>query len=119
MNCSVARIGLALLLCSPAVLCEEPAAVSVCQLKSDPPANNHKLVKVTGLVSHGFEDFTLQDSACPAASEVWLEYGGRVSPGTIYCCPGSPERSRPKELVVDGIKIPLVKDQLFQKFDRL
>ena len=49
-----------------AALCEEqPEVVTVCQLKSDPPAYNHKLVEVTGFVSHDFEDFTLFDPTCP------------------------------------------------------
>ena len=45
---------------------EQPAAVTICQLKSDPAAYNHKLVEVTGFVSHAFEDFTVFDPTCPS-----------------------------------------------------
>ena len=42
----------------------ERSKVSVCELKRDPLAFNHKLVEVTGFISHGFEDFTLFDPEC-------------------------------------------------------
>lgn len=117
MACSVAGIGLALLLFSPAVFCDEPITVSVCDLKNNPALYIHKLVRVRGLVSHGMEDFTLQDPACSQYPEPWLEYGGAVSSGTKYCCGLSPARSRSKELVVDEIPIPLVVDGMFRRFD--
>jgi hypothetical protein len=113
-------IGLCLgLLCASAVFCEEPVTVSVCQLENDPAAYNHRLVKVTAIVMHGFEDFTLSDAACHSPTNVWLEYGGTVSSRTTYCCPGSPASSRPEPLVVDNIAIPLIADQTFRQFDRL
>jgi hypothetical protein len=98
--------------------CEEPVKVSVCQLKNDPPAYNHKLVVVTGFVSHGFEDFTLFDPDCPSWPAVWLEYGGTTKSGTIYCCDISDDRHRPKELTVEKIPIPLIVDQQFEDFDK-
>jgi hypothetical protein len=51
---------------------EQPATVTICQLKSDPAAYNHKLVEVTGFVSHAFEDFTVFDPTCPSWPGVWL-----------------------------------------------
>ena len=98
---------------------EEPVKVTVCELKTDPAAYNHKLVQVTGVVSHGFEDFTLSDAACPAWPAVWLEYGGVTNSGTTYCCGVSAARKRSKQLVVEGISIPLVADRHFHEFDRL
>ncbi len=98
---------------------EEPEKVSVCQLKSNPPAYNHKLIEVTGFVSQGFEDFALFDPTCPAWPEVWLEYGGKSQSGTMYCCGVSGSRERPDELVVEEVPIPLVKDDAFSKFDKL
>jgi hypothetical protein len=76
---------LAFVFCVVAIgLCEEqPDSATVCQLKSDPPAYNHKLVEVTGFVSHDFEDFTLFDPTCPSWPAVWLEYGGKEKSGTI------------------------------------
>jgi hypothetical protein len=93
--------------------------VSVCELNADPARYNHKSVEVTGFFSHGFENFAMFDPGCPSRQGVWLDYGGRVSSGTMYCCPGSPERTRAEPLVVENIEIPLVDDKRFRTFDKL
>ena len=98
---------------------EGPLKISLCQLKSDPKTYNHKLVEVTGFVSHGFEDFTLFDPACGSWPSVWLEYGGTAKSGTMYCCGVTAERSRPQPLVVEGISVGLVEDERFKQFDKL
>ena len=87
---------------------EPPAAVTICQLKSDPAAYNHKLVEVTGFVSHAFEDFTVFEPTCPSYPGVWLEYGGKAKSGTMYCCGVTADRHRPKGLKIEDISIPLV-----------
>jgi len=79
---------------------DQPRTVTVCELKSDPAAYNHKLVEVTGFVSHAFEDFTIFDPTCPSWPGVWLEYGGKAKSGTMYCCGVTADRHRPKELKV-------------------
>jgi hypothetical protein len=99
--------------------CQEPEKASPCQLKNDPAAYNQKLIEVTGFVSHGFEDFTLLDPSCPSWPAIWLEYGGTVKSGTMYCCGVTADRSRPKQLEVEKIPIPLVGDERFREFDRL
>ena len=58
---------------------EEPAKVSICQLKKDPPAWNHKLVEISGFVTHASHNFTIFDPSCPSFPALWLEYGGTVS----------------------------------------
>ena len=98
---------------------EEPRRVTACQLKKDPAAYNHKLLEVTGFISHGFEDFTLFDPSCPTGLDVWLEYGGTAASGTIYCCGVTADRSRLKPLVVEGFPITLIEDERFRAFDRL
>ena len=55
----VIAIGGLLILFSAALRCEEPAQVTVCELKANPADYNHKLIEVIGFVSHGFEDFGL------------------------------------------------------------
>jgi hypothetical protein len=101
-------------------VCQEQAEnVTVWQLKSDPPRYNHKLVEVTGFVSHDFEDFTLYDPTCPSYPNVWLEYDGTSKSGTMYCCGVTADRERPKELVIEKIPIPLTDDEQFREFDRL
>ena len=96
-----------------------PLKISLCKLRSDPKAYNHKLIEVTGFVSHGFEDFTLFDPNCESWPEVWLEYGGTAKSGTMYCCGVTAERTRPQSLVVEGISVELVQDDRFKQFDKL
>lgn len=98
---------------------DQPQTVTVCELKSDPAAYNHKLVEVTGFVSHAFEDFTIFDPTCPSWPGVWLEYGGKAKSGTMYCCGVTADRHRPKELKVEDIAIPLTDDEQFRQFDKL
>lgn len=115
----ITTVSLFLILCSAARgWCEGPTRVTVCQLNNDPSAYNHQLVEVSGFVSHAFEDFTLFDPACPSWPGVWLEYGGRSKSGTMYCCGVTADRHRPKELVIEDISIPLLKNELFEQFDR-
>lgn len=96
-----------------------PLKISLCQLKSDPPAYNHKLVELTGFVSHGFENFHIFDLACESWPNPWLEYGGTRASGTIYCCGATAKRSRPQSLVVEGITVDLVEDARLKEFDKL
>ena len=98
---------------------DEPVKVSLCQLVADPQAYNHQLIEVTGFVSHGFEDFGLFDPDCGSWHDVWLEYGGTRKAGTTYCCQVRSGRSRPEELKVEDIAIPLVDDDQFREFDQL
>lgn len=98
---------------------EERVKVSLCELKKDPAAYNHKLLEITGFVSHGFEDFVTFDTACSSWPGIWLEYGGTTASGTMYCCGVTSARSRPKPLVVENIRIELVSDERFSQFDKL
>lgn len=97
---------------------EEPTKTSICQLKKDPPAWDHKLVEVTGFVTHASRNFTIFDPTCPSWPAIWLEYGGTVTTGTVNCCKSMEERHRSQELVIDGIPIPLTVNQPFQDFDK-
>lgn len=121
MRClrSITVIGGLLIFFSAALRCDEPVRVTVCELKANPAAYNHRVVEVTGFVSHGFEDFGLFDPSCPSWPYVWLEYGGTKKSGTMYYCGVSADRSRPKELAVEGVEVPLTTDEHFDEFDKL
>lgn len=111
--------GIVLILCFSGVAkCEEPEKVTVCQLKNNPPAYNHKLVEVEGFVSSDFEDFTLFDPTCRSNLDVWLEYGGKTNSSTMFCCGSTPNAQHPQDLVVEGISIPLLDNKEFKEFDR-
>jgi len=97
---------------------ETPLRVEACELKANPGTYNHKLVAVTGFVSQGFEDFALQDPQCPEAPGPWLEYGGTVNSGVVYCCGPTNNKTRPHQLTIEEIPIPIVEDdqlKLLQK----
>ncbi len=91
--------------------------VSMCALQADPAAYDHTLIDVRGVVSHGFEDFTLSDPRCKPRSGIWLEYGGLVNSDTIYCCGVKADTPRIAALVVEGIATRLIEDALFRRFD--
>jgi hypothetical protein len=49
---------------------------------------------------------------------VWMEYGGKWSTDTMYCCGFSPTSTRSDNLVVEGITLDLVDDKIFRMFDK-
>jgi len=98
---------------------ETPAEVSVCQLAADPAKYNHKLVKLTGFFSHGFEDSSVYDPACDSRFNIWFEYGGKNVTGTMYCCGVTAARERPEMIEVENISIPLLVNDQFKTFDNL
>ncbi len=76
---------------------EAPVPVTICQLLADPPAYDHKLVRISGSVTFTFENFTLNDDRCQGRTgPIWLEYGG-----------------------TNGVATTLVEDSAFQQFDSL
>src|ERR1700730_2928252 len=105
-----ALLGL-LLATTGAALAETPQKVMPCSLKTDPEAYDHRLMEVSGFVSHGFEDFSLIDPSCPSGRGIWLEYGGTVGSRTIYCCEASADRHRAETLTVENVRLRLVADR--------
>lgn len=97
---------------------DEPDTVSVCQLKKDPAAYNHKLVEVTGFVTHAARNFTIYDPTCPSWPAIWLEYGGSINSGTVACCKTLSDRRRAQPLAIENIPLPLTANPLFEDFDK-
>jgi hypothetical protein len=100
---------------------EEPQQVSLCDIKAHPENFLHKLVEFTATATHGFEDSMVEDSHCSWPDHgpgVWMEYGGKRSTATMYCCGVSPKPDRPDTLVVDGISLDLINDDVFREFDK-
>lgn len=95
--------------------------VSLCDIKAHPENFIHKLVEITATASHGFEDSMVEDSRCSWSNHrpgIWMEYGGKRSTATMYCCGFSPKRDRPDTLVIDGISLDLIDDEVFRAFDK-
>lgn len=100
---------------------EAPLRVSLCDVKAHPENFLHKLVEFTAIASHVFEDSMVEDSRCSwpdGGPGVWMEYGGKRSTATMYCCSISPKPDRSDTLIVDGIPLDLVDDETFREFDK-
>lgn len=104
---------------SSAAVDEAALEVSVCDLQKDPAKYNQKLVKLTGFVSHGFEDFGVFDPSCDSRNGIWLEYGGKKASDTMYCCGVVPGHTRTHDVSVDGVSIPIVDDEQFKQLNAL
>jgi hypothetical protein len=94
---------------------EKSQTVSLCEVKAHPEKFLHKLIEITATASHGFEDSMVEDGQCPwpkGGPGIWLEYGGTRSTDTMYAGGGSPKPDREKPLVVEGIPVELVDDQI-------
>lgn len=100
---------------------EAPLTVSLCEIKAHPEKFLHRLVEFTATASHGFEDSMVEDRRCSwpdHGAGVWMEYGGKRSTATMYCCGVSPKPDRKDTLVVDGVSMDLVDDEIFRAFDK-
>src|SRR5438128_2173982 len=89
---------------TPARICaqEVPLRVSLCEVKAHPEKFLHKLVEFTATASHGFEDSLVEDSRCSwpdGGAGIWMEYGGKRSTATMYCCGVSPKPDRTATLI--------------------
>jgi hypothetical protein len=96
----------------PVTADEAVLEVPLCQLLGDPGAYHHKLIRVSGRVSRGFEDFSISEKSCPSATLVWLEYGGPEPAQVTYCCvTDGPKRPNGKDpLWVEGIETSIVRN---------
>jgi hypothetical protein len=100
---------------------EAPLRVSLCEVKAHPENFLHRLVEFNAIASHGFEESMIEDSRCSWPDRgpgVWMEYGGKRTTATMYCCGMSPKPARSDTLVVDGISLELVDDDTFREFDK-
>ena len=100
---------------------EAPLRVSLCDVKAHPENFLQKQVEFTAIASHGFEDSMVEDRRCSWPDRgpgVWMEYGGKRSTATMYCCGVSPKSDRSDTLVVDDIPLNLVDDDAFREFDK-
>ena len=102
-------------------LAEVPIKTTLCAIKAHPENFQHKLVEFTAAASHGFEDSMVESKQCPWTGSgnpgVWMEFGGKRSTDTMYCCGLTPRSDRPEPFKLDEIEVTLLDDDLFQKFD--
>jgi len=117
---TLALLTIGLLLPGALLAADGPQAVTQCELLKNPPAFNHKLIKISGVVSRGFEKFTLRDDRCASQDIVWLELGGTRGSEVVYCCgDNNIDLKRKSPLVVEGMETTLVDDKKLRKFEHL
>src|SRR5271168_3804404 len=115
----LSRFAFGLTLIALAANAEEPQRVTVCEIKQNPAAFNHKLVEVTAFASLEFEGFNLFDLECLGNVFIWIEYGGTRRSSAIFVGGSDPDKKRLADLRVEGIRIPLRVDAKFTDFHRL
>lgn len=98
-----------------------PTEISYCDVSREPATYNHKLIRLTAFIAHGFENFQLSDPACQTQGfSVWVMYGGKVQSDTMYCCPGEGGGgTRSESLEVEGVRTNLIDDAKFSEFTSL
>jgi hypothetical protein len=95
---------------------------TICDIKAYPENFEHKLVEFRATASHGFEDSMVTSSECPWTTgfpDFWIEFGGKHSTDTMYCCGFSPSTNRPETFTLEGMEVRLTDNNLFRKFDML
>lgn len=102
----------------PSILAAErkPLEVTPCLLAQRAITFDHERVRVDGVITVGFKDFTLHHDDCrEARGWIWIDFGGDVQPIETYCCDDPPRKANTM-LKVDGFDLPLLKDEKFRRF---
>jgi hypothetical protein len=106
-------LAIAFVLKSPGQEIAERA--SVCQVKANPEAYNHKLLEISGAVRLQFEGQHLDDESCPEyKNSIWITFGGDVSDPEMFCC-GNHDRQPGTKTKIEGIDISIQKDENFSQ----
>jgi len=93
----------------------EPRNVTFCEMAKDPQSFADARVRLTATVLFAFEHFTLWDPDCAtndANFELWVTYGGVVTSGAVYCCPGEGRRADR----ATPLPAPVVQDNVLKAF---
>jgi hypothetical protein len=106
-------------LCAVAGASEASGIVSVCDLQDHPEKYDGQRITVKGTTVAAFESFDLFDPSCESRpNSVWLTFGGDVSDPVVFCC-GDHSRPQGSTLRINGLSIPLLKDDNFRKLMEL
>jgi hypothetical protein len=93
---------------------QTPVDVSVCDLAKHPKLLDRKIVRVRGLLSVHFEDFTLVVKDCDSEQGIWLAFGGDV-PGIVASTANDNFRRPGVDIQVDGVSYGIKKDENFRR----
>jgi len=102
-----------------AAVAAKPVRATVCEIAQNPSAFNNKFVKVRGYVSVGFEFSILEAEGCSDA--IWFALGdGSGPPGLVATANGKgmPGGKTSKGKAVLPLRVKLVRDSIFEKFQR-
>jgi hypothetical protein len=91
----------------------------ICAVLANPFAYDHKLLRLTGLITRDFETFWIESSKCADAKPLWIEYGGPKPADGPEWHDGPENPSENAPLVIEGIVTSLEADSKFRKFDAI
>ena len=119
------KIGLGLLKILIAIMSystlfgQEAVQTTPCELAADPAAYDRKFVTVRSPVLIEFEGSGFDVNCKNGDSNgIWITFGGDVEMPIVYCC-GDHTRKKGVTVSVEGIEVPLRKDDEFKRFFRL
>jgi hypothetical protein len=93
-----------------------PQIGSACDARKDPAAFDKKVVKLSGVISLSFEDFSFTSKDCgDAPTAIWLIFGGDVATPTDSTV-NDTSRKPGVDLEIGGTRYPIVKDANFRRF---
>jgi len=114
----LARVLAFILLFAPAIpgfTQSAPQIASACDARNDPAGFDKKVVRLTGMISLSFEDFSFTSKGCgDAPTVIWLIFGGDVATPTISTV-NDTSRKPGVDLQIDGTRYPIIKDASFRR----
>lgn len=112
------KLGLWLLIFSFVAIAyaEDPIQVTPCDLMSDPPQYDKRLVTLRAPIKIEFEGSAF-DVKCNNTDlqPIWVTFAGDVEVPVVYCC-GNHDRKKGTTVEVEGLKLSLQKDVEFEKY---
>lgn len=91
----------------------------ICTVLANPLAYDHKLLRLTGMVTRDFETFWIKGPNCANVKALWIEYGGPKPADGPEWHDGPENPSENAPLLIEGIRTSLVADSKFRQFDSI
>jgi hypothetical protein len=93
---------------------ETPLELSACDLAKHPKSFDAKIIRVRGILSVHFEDFSLTAPDCDTPQGIWLAFGGDV-PGIVPSTANDNSRTPGVDIKVNGVSHGIKKDEKFRR----
>lgn len=112
----ITALWLAVWFCCPQAARGQESAPEVpfCELANNPKAFDGKTIRVRGILSVRFEDFSLFSRDCKVSEGPWLAFGGDV-PGVVASTANDNFRKPGTDVTVNDVSYGIKKDDNFRK----